>query len=121
VTKQTVSWLLLLFAFGGFLGSPAQAVETQRGSTAPALENSITVYTALEDDQLERYVAVFKKTYPKLTLNLVRDSTGIVTAKVLAEKANPQADVIWGLAASSAVRQRDRTEGKKTADAYLLD
>jgi iron(III) transport system substrate-binding protein len=31
----------------------------------------------------------------------VRDSTGIVTAKLLAEKANPQADVIWGLAATS--------------------
>jgi iron(III) transport system substrate-binding protein len=101
VTKRTVSWLLLLFAFIGLIGSPAQATEGQRGSTAPATEDSITVYTALEDDQLERYVAVFKKTYPKLTLNLVRDSTGIVTAKVLAEKANPQADAIWGLAASS--------------------
>jgi iron(III) transport system substrate-binding protein len=31
----------------------------------------------------------------------VRDSTGIVTAKLLAEKNNPKADVIWGLAATS--------------------
>jgi len=34
-------------------------------------------------------------------LNIVRDSTGIVTAKLLAEKENPQADVVWGLAARS--------------------
>ena len=34
-------------------------------------------------------------------MNIVRDSTGIVTAKLLAEKENPQADVVWGLAASS--------------------
>ena len=31
----------------------------------------------------------------------MRDSTGIVTAKLLAEKNNPQADVVWGLAATS--------------------
>ncbi|MHA1566225.1 MAG: putative 2-aminoethylphosphonate ABC transporter substrate-binding protein, partial [Alphaproteobacteria bacterium] len=33
--------------------------------------------------------------------NWVRDSTGIITAKLLAEKNNPQADVVWGLAATS--------------------
>jgi len=31
----------------------------------------------------------------------VRDSTGIITAKLLAEKANPKADVVMGVAASS--------------------
>ena len=31
----------------------------------------------------------------------MRDSTGIVTAKLLAEKNNPKADVVWGLAATS--------------------
>jgi iron(III) transport system substrate-binding protein len=31
----------------------------------------------------------------------VRDSTGVITAKLLAEKANPQADVVMGVAASS--------------------
>ncbi|MGR5541908.1 ABC transporter substrate-binding protein, partial [Vibrio campbellii] len=31
----------------------------------------------------------------------VRDSTGIMTAKLLAEKNNPQAEVVWGLAGSS--------------------
>lgn len=31
----------------------------------------------------------------------MRDSTGIITAKLLAEKDRPQADAVWGLAASS--------------------
>lgn len=31
----------------------------------------------------------------------MRDSTGVVTAKLLAEKDNPQADVVWGTAATS--------------------
>ncbi len=31
----------------------------------------------------------------------MRDSTGVVTARIIAEKDNPRADVIWGLGASS--------------------
>lgn len=64
-------------------------------------QQSLTVYTALEDDQLPRYLPVFQKAYPNIKLNVVRESTGIITAKFLAEKANPQADVIWGVAATS--------------------
>ena len=63
--------------------------------------STLTVYTALEDDQIAGYLETFKEEYPDTNVNIVRDSTGIVTAKLLAEKDNPQADVIWGLAASS--------------------
>ena len=31
----------------------------------------------------------------------MRDSTGVITARFLAEKDNPSADVVWGLAATS--------------------
>lgn len=62
---------------------------------------TIVVYTALEDDQISEYLTSFKQKYPEIKVNPVRDSTGIITAKLLAEKDNPQADVIWGLAASS--------------------
>ena len=61
----------------------------------------VLVYTALEDDQIPRYLESFKKQYPDITVKIVRDSTGIVTAKLLAEKTNPQADLIWGTAATS--------------------
>jgi iron(III) transport system substrate-binding protein len=64
-------------------------------------DQTIVVYTALEDDQLEGYLEVFEQDHPEITVELVRDSTGIVTAKLLAEKDNPQADVVWGLAATS--------------------
>ncbi|MDM0031564.1 putative 2-aminoethylphosphonate ABC transporter substrate-binding protein [Variovorax sp. J22P271] len=61
----------------------------------------LLVYTALEADQVQAYKAAFEKDNPSIQLKFVRDSTGIVTAKLLAEKANPQADVVWGLAATS--------------------
>jgi iron(III) transport system substrate-binding protein len=83
----------------------AMAAPTDTAGTGAATgstqEGTLTVYTALEDDQLQRYMAVFQKSYPNVKLNLVRDSTGVVTAKLLAEKDNPQADVVWGLAATS--------------------
>jgi len=66
-----------------------------------AAQESITVYTALENEQITDYLADLKKHHPNLTVNVVRESTGIITARILAEKDRPQADVIWGTAASS--------------------
>jgi len=66
-----------------------------------AAQNALTVYTAVEADDLKKYAARFNEDHPNIQIKWVRDSTGVVTAKLLAEKANPQADVIWGLAATS--------------------
>jgi iron(III) transport system substrate-binding protein len=70
-------------------------------SIAFAQKTELLVYTALETDQLKAYTESFQKTNPTIDLKFVRDSTGVITAKLLAEKANPQADVILGVAASS--------------------
>ncbi len=68
---------------------------------APAVSGEILVYTALEDDEIPGYLELFKKAHPDIEVKIVRDSTGIITAKFLAEKDNPQADVVWGTAATS--------------------
>ncbi|MCR9212422.1 MAG: putative 2-aminoethylphosphonate ABC transporter substrate-binding protein [Proteobacteria bacterium] len=69
--------------------------------TTTAMAAELTVYTAVEAEDLKRYAEEFNKAHPDIKINWVRDSTGIITAKLLAEKNNPQADVIWGLAATS--------------------
>src|SRR5262245_10348389 len=68
---------------------------------AAAQKTELLVYTALETDQLKAYQEAFNKAVPDVEIKWVRDSTGVITAKLIAEKANPQADVIWGLAATS--------------------
>lgn len=73
---------------------------------AQALAGEVLVYTALEDDQIPRYIKSFKEQHPDIDVKFVRDSTGIVTAKLLAEKDNPQADVIWGLSAVSLMQAK---------------
>jgi len=62
---------------------------------------SLTVYTAVEAEDLAKYAAAFNAHHPDIEIKWVRDSTGIITAKLLAEKNNPQADVVWGLAGTS--------------------
>ena len=59
-------------------------------SLAALANTTLTVYTALEADQLKAYQQKFEQEYPDIKLRWVRDSTGIITAKLLAEKANPQ-------------------------------
>src|SRR5690606_25616065 len=72
------------------------------GLTATAhADTTLTVYTSIEAEDLKRYAETFNKDHPDIKINWVRDSTGVITAKLLAEKNNPQADVVWGLAATS--------------------
>src|SRR5258708_11191775 len=70
---------------------------------APAFaqKTKLTVYTALENDQLEPFKKAFEADNPTIEIAWVRDSTGVVAAKLIAEKDNPRADIIWGLAASN--------------------
>ncbi|EMS70722.1 putative 2-aminoethylphosphonate ABC transporter substrate-binding protein [Ruminiclostridium cellobioparum] len=95
ILTYIVSVLLLTGSIGTLNGCGQQ--QTQ----ADAAKGDITVYTALEDEQVTEYLAAFNKKYPDIKVNTVRESTGTITAKLLAEKENPQADLVWGTAASS--------------------
>ena len=100
--KKLVSALLMMtmlvsaVVFTGCSGGDENAESGDK-----ATEGEITVYTALEDEQVSTYLEDFNEQYPDITVNIVRESTGIITARLLAEKDNPQADVVWGTAASS--------------------
>lgn len=69
--------------------------------SAQAEPTELTVYTAFEAVDLQRFAEAFNKDHPDIKVNWVRDSTGVMTAKLLAEKNNPVADVVWGIAATS--------------------
>jgi iron(III) transport system substrate-binding protein len=64
-------------------------------------KTQLLVYTALETDQLKAYEQGFYEQNKDIEIRWVRDSTGVITAKLLAEKNNPQADAVMGVAASS--------------------
>jgi iron(III) transport system substrate-binding protein len=81
--------------------APLAATLLTLAVAARAEAADLTVYTALEADQLKAYKAAFEQANPDVKIQWVRDSTGIITAKLLAEKSNPKADVVLGPAAAS--------------------
>lgn len=85
----------LLLAAAGLvlLANPADAQRTR-----------LTVYTAFENDQLPIFKQAAEAALGNVEIVWVRDSTGVVTTRLLAEKDNPRADVIWGLSVFSLLR-----------------
>lgn len=67
---------------------------------------SLTVYTALEDDEVADYMAVAKKAMPDVQFHVLRLSTGDLAARAIAEMSNPRADVIWGFAVTNMLDPR---------------
>ncbi|WP_283179397.1 ABC transporter substrate-binding protein [Gemmobacter sp. 24YEA27] len=67
----------------------------------PALAGEITVYSALEEDEIAAYLERAAADMPDVTVNLLRLSTGDLGARLIAEAGNPQADVIWGFAVTN--------------------
>lgn len=63
----------------------------------------LTIYTALENDQLAPFKTAIEAAVPDVEVAWVRDSTGVITARFLAEKDNPRADLVIGLAATSVI------------------
>jgi iron(III) transport system substrate-binding protein len=66
----------------------------------------LTVYTSLEEDDVKVYLQTFAKVEPDIKVNVLRLSTGDLGARMLAEKSNPQHDIIWGWAVTQMVDPR---------------
>lgn len=71
-----------------------------------AYAGTITAYTSLEEDDARIYLESFEAAHPGVKVNLLRLSTGDLGARMLAEKDNPQHDVIWGWAVTQMVDPR---------------
>jgi len=73
--------------------------------TAEAQQRTrLTVYTALENEQLAPFKAAAESALRDIEIAWVRDSTGVITARLIAERQNPRADVIWGLSVFSLLQ-----------------
>ncbi len=73
---------------------------------ASANAESITAYTSYEEDELAAFLAKMKQDITDLEVNVLRLSSGDLHARILAEAANPQHDVIWGWAVTSLIDPR---------------
>jgi len=87
-------------AFLAILAAAAISVGAAMGAAAQTM---LSVYTTLEQEFLDGFRKAFAADNPDIRLEFLRDSTGVITARLQAEKATPRADAIWGLAVTSAL------------------
>ncbi len=67
---------------------------------AAAQAGELTIYSSVEADNLKVFSERFSKAHPTIKVNWVRDSTGIIQARLMAEKDNPRNDLVFGHAAT---------------------
>ena len=70
-------------------------------STADAQQRTLTVYSSLDEDQAKALIRGFEAKHPQVKVNAILGSTAPIIARVIAEAAAPQADVIMGNAVSA--------------------
>ncbi len=75
---------------------------------ALAAKKPVVVYTSLETEETVEYLKLAEKELPNLDIKIIRLSTGELGARMLAERNNPQADLVWGWAVTNMDDFRDR-------------
>ena len=90
-----------LSLFGIVLGLVLSLVLPGGGITAARAETTLLVYTAIEPEWLPKYKKAFEEANPGIRIKWLREGTGTITARLLAEKDAPRADAVFGLAAGS--------------------
>jgi iron(III) transport system substrate-binding protein len=73
------------------------------GATAVAAQDRVRleVYSTLEVENLKDFKTAFEAENRDIEILWNRDSTGVITARILAEQGAQRADAIWGLAVTS--------------------
>src|SRR5262249_40502316 len=71
--------------------------------SAGQAQQTLTAYTSLQKEGLAPYETAFKKAHPEIQIPLVRDPGAVIHSRLLAEKANPRADIIFGLPVTDIV------------------
>src|SRR4029453_2173148 len=79
------------------------AVLLALGATAAAAQDRVRldVYSTLEVENLKDFKTAFEAENRDIEILWNRDSTGVITARILAEQGAQRADAIWGLAVTS--------------------
>lgn len=85
--------LALIATVGIAAAQPARAERTR-----------LIVHSTLEPENIAEFKTAFETANPDIEIVWSRDSTGVVTARIIAEGEKQQADAIWGLAVTSIAK-----------------
>jgi len=84
--------------------SAAAALGIAAALSSPAsAKTTLTVYSTLQKEVLTPYEQAFEAAHPDIDITWVRDAGGVIHARLLAEKDNPRADVLFGVPVTNIV------------------
>jgi iron(III) transport system substrate-binding protein len=83
------------------LGLAAAAIALAAPIAADAQQRTLTVYSSLDEEQAKALIKGFETKHSDVKINAILGSTAPIIARVIAEAAAPQADVILGNAVSA--------------------
>jgi len=98
---MTAATLLTSRFFHTLLATCTVAAGLTVGAVSHA--GAITIYSALEEEELHLFAEKAREEIPHITLNILRLSTGNMAMRLIAEANNPQADVILSLPVSNVL------------------
>ena len=90
-----------LMKLGRRLLLAAMATAAVVPTAAMAQQRTLTVYSSLDEDQAKALIRGFEAKHPHVKVNAILGSTAPIIARVIAEAASPQGDVIMGNAVSA--------------------
>lgn len=87
--KLTALLLVLILSLG------ALAVSAQE------ISGNLVLYSTMTENDLNNLIDGFTERYPDVEIEVVNGSGGELTARITAEKENPQGDIMWGALSNS--------------------
>lgn len=76
--------------------APAGSTPAPTAEAKPDLGDSLVLYSSMTENDLNNLLKCFGKKYPGINVEIVNGSAGELTARIKAEKDNPQGDIMWG-------------------------
>lgn len=78
--------------------TPASSENTPAptGEAKPELKGDLVLYSSMTENDLNNLLKCFGARYPDINVEIVNGSAGELTARIRAEKDNPQGDIMWG-------------------------
>ena len=73
----------------------------EKGKDDNGIGDTLVLYSSMTENDLNNLIEGFNEVYPDVEVEVVNGSAGELTARIKAEKDNPQGDLMWGGLADS--------------------
>ena len=97
--------------------APAEEKKTEETPTADTgrdVSGTVVLYSSMTDDDIDCVIEGFEALYPDVSVEVVNGSAGELCARITAESANPQGDVMLG-----GINQADGDRYKDIFEPYI--